>query len=143
MARRRSAPPIASIMPCASSRVVGGAEQPAVAPPASATTSAHRCRPVSRRSPIRFATLTAAKLAAAPPNRRSSERVFDLTLTFDNGPTPATPVVLDLLARHGIRSTFFLTGKQLAIPGMRVHAERAVREGHWIGNHTYSHRLSL
>jgi peptidoglycan/xylan/chitin deacetylase (PgdA/CDA1 family) len=69
--------------------------------------------------------------------------VFDLTLTFDNGPTLATPVVLDLLAQHGIRSTFFVTGKQMAIPGMRVHAERAVREGHWIGNHTYSHRLSL
>jgi peptidoglycan/xylan/chitin deacetylase (PgdA/CDA1 family) len=69
--------------------------------------------------------------------------VFDLTLTFDNGPTDATPVVLDLLKAHGIRSTFFVTGKQMAIPRMRVHAERAAREGHWIGNHTYSHTVSL
>jgi peptidoglycan/xylan/chitin deacetylase (PgdA/CDA1 family) len=69
--------------------------------------------------------------------------VFDLTLTFDNGPTSATPVVLDLLERHGIKATFFVTGKQMAIPAMRVHAERAAREGHWIGNHTYSHTVSL
>lgn len=69
--------------------------------------------------------------------------MFDLTLTFDNGPTTATPVVLDLLKAHGIKSTFFVTGKQMAIPAMRLHAERAAREGHWVGNHTYSHSLSL
>jgi peptidoglycan/xylan/chitin deacetylase (PgdA/CDA1 family) len=70
-------------------------------------------------------------------------RVFDLTLSFDNGPTTATPVVLDLLKAHGIKTTFFVTGRQMAIPAMRVHAERAVSEGHWIGNHTYSHSVSL
>jgi peptidoglycan/xylan/chitin deacetylase (PgdA/CDA1 family) len=64
-------------------------------------------------------------------------------LTFDNGPTTATPVVLDLLKEHGVKATFFVTGKQMAIPAMRKHAERAAREGHWIGNHTYSHSLSL
>ena len=69
--------------------------------------------------------------------------MFYLTLSFDNGPTPATPVVLDLLKEHRIKSTFFVTGKQMAIPEMRVHAVRAAREGHWIGNHTYSHSLSL
>jgi len=69
--------------------------------------------------------------------------VFDLTLSFDNGPTTATPVVLDLLKAHGIKTTFFVTGKQMAIPAMRAHAERAAREGHWIGNHTYSHTVSL
>ena len=69
--------------------------------------------------------------------------MFDLTLSFDNGPTTATPVVLDLLKEHGIRTTFFVTGRQMAIPAMRVYAERAVREGHWIGNHTYSHSVSL
>ena len=35
-------------------------------------------------------------------------RVFDLTLTFDNGPEPAvTPRVLDILRARGIRTTFF------------------------------------
>jgi peptidoglycan/xylan/chitin deacetylase (PgdA/CDA1 family) len=69
--------------------------------------------------------------------------LFDLTLTFDNGPTEATPAVLDLLAGHGIKSTFFVLGKQLAVPSLRAHTERAHAEGHWIGNHTYSHTRAL
>lgn len=69
--------------------------------------------------------------------------MFDLTLSFDNGPNAATPTVLDLLAEHGIKTTFFVTGRQMAIPDLRAHAVRAAREGHWIGNHTYSHTLSL
>ena len=69
--------------------------------------------------------------------------MFDLTLTFDNGPTDATPEVLDLLAAYGIRSTFFVLGQQLANPALRAHAVRAHAEGHWIGNHTYSHTRAL
>jgi peptidoglycan/xylan/chitin deacetylase (PgdA/CDA1 family) len=69
--------------------------------------------------------------------------LFDLTLTFDNGPTEATPAVLDLLAAHGVKSTFFVLGRQLADPSLRAHAERAHAEGHWIGNHTYSHTRAL
>jgi peptidoglycan/xylan/chitin deacetylase (PgdA/CDA1 family) len=70
--------------------------------------------------------------------------VFKLTLTFDNGPEPeVTPHVLDVLARAGIKSTFFVLGAKLALPGRRALAERAKAEGHWIGNHTYSHGTSL
>jgi peptidoglycan/xylan/chitin deacetylase (PgdA/CDA1 family) len=68
--------------------------------------------------------------------------VFDLTLSFDNGPTPAvTPLVLDVLARREIKSTFFVIGEKLVQPGHRALAERAHTEGHWIGNHTWSHSL--
>lgn len=64
----------------------------------------------------------------------------DLTLSFDNGPTPEiTPRVLDVLARRGIKSTFFVIGEKLA--QHRALAERAHAEGHWIGNHTWSHSL--
>jgi peptidoglycan/xylan/chitin deacetylase (PgdA/CDA1 family) len=64
--------------------------------------------------------------------------MFDLTLTFDNGPDPdATPLVLDTLKRRGVRSTFFVIGKNLA--KHRALVERAAAEGHWIGNHTYTH----
>jgi peptidoglycan/xylan/chitin deacetylase (PgdA/CDA1 family) len=67
-----------------------------------------------------------------------------LTLSFDNGPEPAvTPVVLDTLARHGLRSTFFVIGSKLADPAARACAERAAAEGHWIGNHTWTHSLPL
>ena len=68
--------------------------------------------------------------------------MFDLTLSFDNGPTPeVTPLVLDVLARHGVKSTFFIVGEKLGRPGHRAVAERAHAEGHWIGNHTWSHSL--
>jgi len=68
--------------------------------------------------------------------------VFDLTLSFDNGPAEdVTPRVLDVLARRGVKTTFFVIGEKLARPENRRHAERAHAEGHWIGNHTWSHSL--
>jgi peptidoglycan/xylan/chitin deacetylase (PgdA/CDA1 family) len=64
----------------------------------------------------------------------------DLTLSFDNGPEPGvTDFVLDTLARHDIRATFFVLGRKLATAEGRKLAERAHAEGHWIGNHTFSH----
>lgn len=66
--------------------------------------------------------------------------MFDLTLSFDNGPTPdVTPHVLDVLARRGVKSTFFVVGEKLM--QHRALAERAHAEGHWIGNHTLTHSL--
>jgi peptidoglycan/xylan/chitin deacetylase (PgdA/CDA1 family) len=60
------------------------------------------------------------------------------SLTFDNGPDPdVTPHVLDALKARGIQATFFVVGAKLA--RHRALAERAHAEGHWIGNHTYSH----
>ena len=64
----------------------------------------------------------------------------EITLTFDNGPTPeTTPQVLDILAQRNIRANFFVLGQQLANPKVRDLAIRAHAEGHRIGNHTYSH----
>lgn len=67
---------------------------------------------------------------------------FDLTLSFDNGPEPdVTPGVLDCLARRGVRTTFFVIGEKLQ--GAKALAERAAAEGHWIGNHTWTHSVPL
>ncbi|WP_299654872.1 polysaccharide deacetylase family protein [uncultured Jannaschia sp.] len=61
-----------------------------------------------------------------------------ITLSFDNGPhAEFTPMVLDVLARHDIRTTFFVVGQNLV--ANRDIARRARDEGHWIGNHTWSH----
>jgi peptidoglycan/xylan/chitin deacetylase (PgdA/CDA1 family) len=66
--------------------------------------------------------------------------MFDLTLSFDNGPTPeVTPHVLDVLCRHRVKSTFFVIGQKVA--QQKALAERAHAEGHWIGNHTWSHSV--
>ncbi|WP_433722394.1 polysaccharide deacetylase family protein [Nocardia sp. CA-129566] len=66
-----------------------------------------------------------------------------VTLSFDNGPSPATGTVLDVLAEHGIRTTFFVVGTELTRPGARELAERAATEGHWIGNHTLTHSIQF
>jgi peptidoglycan/xylan/chitin deacetylase (PgdA/CDA1 family) len=66
--------------------------------------------------------------------------MFDLTLSFDNGPTPeVTPHVLDVLCRHRVKSTFFVIGQKVA--QQKALTERAHAEGHWIGNHTWSHSV--
>jgi peptidoglycan-N-acetylglucosamine deacetylase len=70
--------------------------------------------------------------------------MFDLTVTFDNGPEPSiTPGVLDVLVRRGVRTTFFVIGNKLASRDARACAERAHAEGHWIGNHTWTHSRPL
>lgn len=67
-----------------------------------------------------------------------------LHLTFDNGPHPeGTPMVLDVLARHGITATFFVLGKELATPTGMGLARRIVDAGHRLGNHSYSHAVPL
>ena len=69
-----------------------------------------------------------------------------LYLSFDDGPHPEhTPRLLDLLARHDARASFFLIGQRIEqYPAL---VERIVAEGHTLGNHSYSHplfhRLSL
>jgi peptidoglycan/xylan/chitin deacetylase (PgdA/CDA1 family) len=61
-----------------------------------------------------------------------------VALTFDDGPHPQfTPQVLSILKQHRVPATFFMTGA-----AMEKHPElvaRALREGHVIANHTYSH----
>ena len=68
----------------------------------------------------------------------------EVTLTFDNGPEPAvTAKVLEVLKREKILATFFVVGSKLADPARRRLAKRAHDEGHWIGNHTMTHRVPL
>jgi len=70
--------------------------------------------------------------------------VLEITLTFDNGPEPGvTPRVLDILRERGIKTTFFVIGEKLADPERRRLAARAHDEGHWIGNHTFTHSVPL
>ncbi len=67
-----------------------------------------------------------------------------VTLSFDNGPEPeVTPGVLDTLAKHSVKASFFVMGRKVVTPEGRALAERAAAEGHWIGNHTWSHTQPL
>lgn len=59
-------------------------------------------------------------------------------LTFDDGPhLDYTPAILDVLADHDARATFFLIGNQ--VPNGEELVRRAAAEGHTIGNHTWNH----
>jgi peptidoglycan/xylan/chitin deacetylase (PgdA/CDA1 family) len=59
-------------------------------------------------------------------------------LSFDDGPEPAhTPKLLDTLARHGVKASFFLVGEK--VEQFPEIVQRIVAEGHMIGNHSYSH----
>lgn len=69
---------------------------------------------------------------------RAPEQGRCLALTFDDGPNPRnTPALLDLLARKGIRATFFVLGKRLLHFG--DIARRAHAEGHELANHSFHH----
>lgn len=61
-----------------------------------------------------------------------------VALTFDDGPHPrVTPAVLDALAEFRARATFFVIGRHLERNASI--AERAVAEGHELGNHSWTH----
>jgi peptidoglycan-N-acetylglucosamine deacetylase len=90
------------------------------------------------------ATRAAARESRAAP--KESSITFNsvhvdgpyIAMTFDDGPSGRlTPKLLDLLAAHHIKATFFVIGENVA-----EHPEivaRAAREGHEIGNHSWSH----
>jgi peptidoglycan/xylan/chitin deacetylase (PgdA/CDA1 family) len=67
----------------------------------------------------------------------------EFALTFDDGPNDAaTPHLLDVLANHNVRATFFIMGS-FARQRPEI-VRRAAAEGHLIGNHTMDHpRLAL
>jgi len=62
----------------------------------------------------------------------------EIALTFDDGPDEDfTPTILDILKENNVHATFFVTGVNIEknIPIL----ERIYKEGHEIGNHTFTH----
>jgi peptidoglycan/xylan/chitin deacetylase (PgdA/CDA1 family) len=116
-------------------------------------------RPAGRRRAglIGLAAFGIVLLAAAAVWQVSRDRCFTLVgeitcrvatdrprvaLTFDDGPTPlGVEAVAPILARHGVRATFFLVGEALeARPDL---ARRLAAEDHEIANHSYSHQRMI
>lgn len=70
--------------------------------------------------------------------------VNGVALTYDDGPDEhGTPALLELLARHGVRATFFLVGERARAAPNLVRA--IVEAGHELGNHSdgHSHLLNF
>jgi peptidoglycan/xylan/chitin deacetylase (PgdA/CDA1 family) len=61
-----------------------------------------------------------------------------VALSFDGGPSPTTPRLLDILKRNGLHATFFVQGKGHIAKYPDI-LRRVSDEGHEIGNHTWNH----
>ena len=85
---------------------------------------------MSPASRIFGSALIAPRLAEDSPG--------ELALTFDDGPNPTwTPELLDILASHKVRATFFLVGHYAWQEPELVR--RIAAGGHIVGNHSWSH----
>lgn len=60
-----------------------------------------------------------------------------IALTFDDGPWPTTPELLDVLKEYDVKATFFTIGNQIA--DYPDAMEREVKEGHQICTHSWDH----
>ena len=73
----------------------------------------------------------------APSVYRGDRKRRALALTFDDGPSEATPALLEILGQHRVPATFFMCGVNV-----RRHpkvAREVIAAGHEAGNHTDSH----
>jgi peptidoglycan/xylan/chitin deacetylase (PgdA/CDA1 family) len=61
----------------------------------------------------------------------------EVALTFDDGPSADTEDILAILAKHQLRATFFMIGRE--VERLPQVARRVFAEGHEVGNHSYSH----
>lgn len=83
-------------------------------------------------------TASEAAVTPSPPSDVDPDDRPEIHLTFDDGPHLTwTPLILDVLAEHDARATFFPIGTQ--VDAGRSLLQRAVATGHRIGNHTWNH----
>lgn len=77
---------------------------------------------------------------ALEDNLRGEGDSMTVYLTFDDGPSENTPQILSILREHGVKATFFVTGKES--DEAKEWYKQIVAEGHTLGMHSYSHKYS-
>ncbi len=86
---------------------------------------------------------------AAPPvtmvtdedNLATAGDIHKVYLTFDDGPSENTNAILDILAEHDVKATFFVVGRE--DDESKEAYQRIVDEGHTLGMHSYSNKYSV
>ncbi len=81
-----------------------------------------------------------AKAVNQKENLARESDAHKVYLTFDDGPSPNTGRILDILKEHGIKATFFVVGREDG--ESRELYRRIVDEGHTLAMHSYSHKYS-
>lgn len=76
-------------------------------------------------------------LARAPFVRSGSERTREIALTFDDGPSPYTPRLLDVLHRLRVPATFFVLGREVG--NYPDTMQRLIDSGMTVGSHSWAH----
>jgi peptidoglycan-N-acetylglucosamine deacetylase len=110
--------------------------------PAATSQGVARVGAVKAPSPDRKkveAAAVARVLAYTPFVKQAGERGRDIALTFDDGPGPYTPQVLNVLERLHVRATFFEIGKMLRY--FSASTMREIADGDVIGDHTETHPM--
>ncbi len=91
--------------------------------------------------PARYRSITAETMTSYPLSYTVQQTGYHpkkVALSFDDGPDPTwTPKILDILKAKNVTGTFFMIGEQ-AQNNIGI-VQRVYREGHEIGNHTFTH----
>ncbi|UED71101.1 exo-beta-N-acetylmuramidase NamZ domain-containing protein [Brevibacillus sp. HD3.3A] len=95
-------------------------------------------KPPGTNTPAPKPPAPAQKPPAVPAPKPGDKIAY---LTFDDGPSPVTPQILDTLKKNQVKATFFIVGRN--VPGHEAILKRIVAEGHAIGGHTYSHDYKI
>ena len=86
-------------------------------------------------------TVTDERMTALPQSYVTEQYGYkpkEVALSFDDGPDPVwTPKILDILKKYDVKATFMVIGEQ-AVDNTGL-LKRYIREGHEIGNHTFTH----
>lgn len=87
---------------------------------------------------LAYATRGRSSSLLGPSIYHGDRRRASIALTFDDGPTPQTMRLLDVLDRFSVKGTFFVCGTHVR---KRPEILRAMVEaGHEIGNHSDTHK---
>jgi len=91
--------------------------------------------------PIQYRSITEERMTSYPLSYTVEQTGYhpkEVALSFDDGPDPTwTPKILDILKKNNVSGTFFMIG-ELAENNIGL-VRRVYREGHEIGNHTFTH----
>lgn len=98
-----------------------------------------RQEPEPEPSPLEYQNLYPNLYVQLPETREAEAMVC--YLTFDDGPSPVTAEILDILDQYGIKASFFVTGENSA-ENENVLRDAAQR-GHSIGVHSDSHDYNI